>query len=166
MTGPMIKSTDSIKLVVESHFSFELEHLFEHVVKLAQFCLALLACVVSVPDVDALRIHFFAADDEDKVVLGQFAVADLFGQRVVRQVGFRVQTGVPKLLGDLVRVFFVRSRDGDDEDLARREPEGPVAMSRVRGRKASDQERRTDHFPPKCSHKMATIRSTDPRMAR
>ena len=64
---------------------------------------------------------------KDVVVLRDLAVSDLFREGRVTQVGVGVQARVPQLLRDLLGVLLVRRRDGDDDDLPGREPEGPLA---------------------------------------
>lgn len=121
-------------------------------VELDNLRLALDSNVVAVPDVHRARLELLTSDDcesgrreegqlrlgargegeerrertKDEVVLSDLSISDLLGEGRVGQVGIGVEASVPELRSDLLGVLLVRSGDGDDENLARRDPEGPV----------------------------------------
>ena len=64
---------------------------------------------------------------EDEVILLDLPRADLLLQRVAADVDVAVETRLVEDALDLLDVLVGRLHDGDDEDLARREPEGPLA---------------------------------------
>jgi len=64
---------------------------------------------------------------ENEVVLLQLARADLLLERVAAQVDVGKQATVVELLLHLLRVAVDGGHDGDDEHLARAQPEGPLA---------------------------------------
>eukprot|EP00053_Salpingoeca_punica_P013384 m.120929 g.120929 ORF g.120929 m.120929 type:complete len:748 (-) comp16189_c0_seq1:23-2266(-) len=84
--------------------------------------------VVAQTDVCAVRLLLLLADDEDEVVLRQLAVADLLvqGEALVRADLGDIAL-VVQLLGNTHGVVLELRVDGDDERLAGREPEGPLA---------------------------------------
>ena len=81
---------------------------------------------------------------EDEVVLRDFAVADLLRERVLAVVHIDIEPELAELLCDLGRIFplyatsamclvvidtkyaYVWNGDGDDQNLAGRQPEWPV----------------------------------------
>mmetsp|Transcript_4005 Transcript_4005/g.16005 ORF Transcript_4005/g.16005 Transcript_4005/m.16005 type:complete len:884 (+) Transcript_4005:169-2820(+) len=83
--------------------------------------------VAAVPDGDGALLELVLADDEDVVVLRELRVPDLLGERVARGVAVGVESGRAELGAHGAGVVVVLVDDRDDDALARRDPEGPLA---------------------------------------
>src|SRR5215204_1269001 len=73
------------------------------------------------------RVGLAVTDHQHVRDLGQLGVADLAPDRLAAVVDAGAQAGVAELRRDLARVVEMAVRDGQDERLERREPEGELA---------------------------------------
>jgi hypothetical protein len=81
---------------------------------------------ITVTDVDRTALLLLRTNNHDEVVLRELASADLLLHGVAGDIDVGVEVVRAELLLELLAVVVGAGHDGDDEDLAGREPEGPL----------------------------------------
>lgn len=78
-------------------------------------------------DCDVPVVDLLLTDDSDEIVVGGEGSSDLLGNSIVSLIDVGGVALEDESVGDLVSELLVLFRDGDDDDLTRREPEGPFS---------------------------------------
>jgi hypothetical protein len=102
-------------------------HLLDGNIKRNELTQLLGGRVISVSDVDSAGLLLLSTDNEDEVVLGELTGTDLLLHGVTGNIDISVHTLAAEQSLELLDVVVDSRHDGDNEDLARRKPEWPLA---------------------------------------
>lgn len=112
--------------VIDSPLIPQLDQLLDGLIERHNLATLLGSLVIAVPPVDGAVLLLLSTDDHDVVVQSQLRSADL----LLHGVSADVDVGVDVLLAerglDLLDVVVGAGHDGNDHDLARRQPEWPA----------------------------------------
>ena len=83
--------------------------------------------VVSIPHRDSTLLHLLLSSHQYVVPLGQLCISHLFVDATLGLIQFALVAQLVKVEVDGLAVVVGLFRDGADDDLSRREPEGPLS---------------------------------------
>lgn len=116
-----------LHLVLNPSLISQLDKLLNCLIKWDDLTTLLRSLVITVPPVDRAVLLLFSTDDHNKVVESQLSGTDL----LLHSISANVDVGVDVLLAerslDLLDVVVSAGHDGDDHNLARRQPERPAS---------------------------------------
>ena len=121
-----------LKAVDQSTLLAQLAELLAGLVKRNNDTSGLTGGIIAVTDVERARLLLLGTDNENEVVLRQLTRADLLLQSVSTDIDVGVELVVPEDLLHLLGVVVDSRHDRDDKNLARADPEGPLASEVLR----------------------------------
>lgn len=127
MPTPCVFRQATLQLSLELSLISQSLHLLDGDIERNELTQLLRGRVVSVSDVDGARLLLLSTDDEDEVILGELASTDLLLHGVTGDINVCVHALVAEDSLQLLNVVVGGRHDGDNEDLAGREPEWPLA---------------------------------------
>jgi len=116
-----------LHLILNPSLVPQLDELLDSLVKWDDLATLLRSLVVAVSPVDSAVLLLFSTNDHDEVVESQLCGTDL----LLHSISADVDVGVDVLFAerslDLLDVVISAGHDGDDHNLARRQPEWPTS---------------------------------------